>query len=48
MPLVCSLLFNQIGDEGALALAAILKETNISALRCAAASVCLTLLVASK
>ena len=37
MPLVLSLLYNQIGDEGALALAAILKETNITALRCAGA-----------
>ena len=33
----CSLWDNNIGDEGALALAAILKETQITNLKCAAA-----------
>ena len=36
-PLVCSLLWNEIGAEGAAALAAILKETNITTLWSAAA-----------
>ena len=33
LPLVCSLRFNDIGDEGVSALAAILKETQITTLR---------------
>ena len=37
---VCSLLGNRIGDEGASALAAILKETKITDLKCAAAPEC--------
>ena len=36
LPLVCSLGWNSIGAEGASALAAILKETQITTLRCAA------------
>ena len=40
-PLIRSLDRNQIGDEGALALAAILNETKITKLRCAAAPECL-------
>ena len=36
-PLACSLRGNDIGDEGASALAAVLKETMISNLKCAAA-----------
>ena len=36
-PLVCSLVWNEIGAEGAAALAAILKETNITTLWSAAA-----------
>ena len=35
-PLACSIGDNNIGDEGASALAAILKETMISNLECAA------------
>ena len=38
-PTPCSLAYNKIGDEGASALAAILKETQISNLECAAARV---------
>ena len=39
--MLCSISDNKIGDEGASALAAILKETMISNLECAAApSVC--------
>ena len=40
--MLCSLYCNNIGAEGASALAAILKETQITNLRCAAArgSVC--------
>ena len=34
--MLCSLYFNHIGAEGASALAAVLKETRISKLRCAA------------
>ena len=37
LPLVCSLRFNDIGDEGVSALAAILKETQITTLECATA-----------
>ena len=37
LPLAHSLRGNNIGDEGASALAAILKETQITNLRCAAA-----------
>ncbi len=42
LPLLCSLERNSINAEGASALAAVLKETQISELRCAAApkSVC--------
>ena len=36
LPLVCSLNFNRIGYEGATALAAVLKETQITTLECAA------------
>ena len=36
LPLTCSLGFNDIGDEGASALASILKETQITTLECAA------------
>ena len=36
-PLACSISGNAIGDEGASALAAILKETQIQKLECAAA-----------
>ena len=35
-PIPCSLAYNKIGDEGASALAAILKETQITELMCAA------------
>ena len=35
--MLCSLFDNGIGDEGACALAAVLKETRISKLKCAAA-----------
>ena len=35
--MLCSLQDNHIGDEGASALAAVLKETRISKLKCAAA-----------
>ena len=35
--MLCSIGYNEIGDEGASALAAILKETMISDLECAAA-----------
>ena len=38
-PTPCSLAYNKIGDEGASALATILKETQISNLGCAAARV---------
>ena len=38
-PLVHSLKGNEIGDEGASALAAILKETQITHLKCAAAPI---------
>ena len=34
--MLCSISFNYIGDKGASALAAILKETMISDLECAA------------
>ena len=34
--MLCSIGYNYIGDEGASALAAILKETMISNLKCAA------------
>ena len=34
--MLCSIGYNKIGDEGASALAAILKETMISNLECAA------------
>ena len=37
MPLACSLAWNMMGAEGASALAAILKETKITELKCAAA-----------
>ena len=40
LPLARSLESNGIGDEGASALAAILKETMISNLKCAAAPEC--------
>ena len=40
LPLARSLESNRIGDEGASALAAILKETMISNLKCAAAPEC--------
>ena len=39
--LACSLLDNSIGDEGASAFAAVLKETQIIHLKCAAALECL-------
>ena len=39
--MLCSLWRNNIGDKGAAALAAILKETQISDLKCAAALKCL-------
>ena len=35
-PLACSLRNSQIGDQGVSALAAVLKETKISELECAA------------
>ena len=35
--MLCSLCFNHIGVEGASALAAVLKETRISTLKCASA-----------
>ena len=35
--MLCSLYYNNIGAEGASALAAVLKETRISKLKCAAA-----------
>ena len=35
--MLCSLYYNHIGAEGASALAAVLKETRISQLKCAAA-----------
>ena len=35
-PLACSIGYNHIGHEGASALAAILKETQITTLQCAA------------
>ena len=38
---------NRIGDEGATALAAILKETMITHLKCAAAPECLLLCVSA-
>ena len=38
-PSLCSLKYNDIGAEGASALAAILKETQITQLKCAAARV---------
>ena len=41
LSLACSLLDNSIGDEGAFALAAVLKETQITHLKCAAALECL-------
>ena len=40
-PLACSLRANNIGDKGASAIAAVLKETIISELLCAAAPKCL-------
>ena len=36
LPMLCSIGYNKIGDKGASALAAILKETMISNLECAA------------
>ncbi len=36
--MLCSIGYNYIGDEGASALAAILKETQITNLRCATPS----------
>ena len=42
-PLVRSLRHNKIGDKGASALAAVLKETRITHLECAAAPECLRL-----
>ena len=41
--MLCSLWGNEIGDKGASALAAILRETQITTLKCAAASECLFL-----
>ena len=38
--MLCSLQDNHIGDEGASALAAVLKETKITTLGCAAAPYC--------
>ena len=38
--MLCSLYGNHIGDKGASALAAVLKETQITTLKCAAASEC--------
>ena len=38
--MLCSLFDNDIGDEGASALAAVLKETQITSLKCAAARGC--------
>ena len=40
-PLAHSLAENEIGDKGASALAAVLKETKITNLKCAAATECL-------
>ena len=37
LPLACRLYCNEIGDEGASALSAVLKETQITHLECAAA-----------
>ena len=37
LPLACSLEANGIGDKGATALAAVLKETKITNLKCAVA-----------
>ena len=37
LPFACSIAYNGIGDEGASALAAVLKETQIQKLECAAA-----------
>ena len=45
-PLAHSLAENEIGDEGASALAAVLKETKITNLKCAAAPECLIFLSA--
>ena len=39
--MLCSLWRNVIGDKGASALAAVLKETQITTFRCAAAPECL-------
>ena len=39
--MLCSIEYNKIGDKGASALAAILKETMISNLKCAVAPKCL-------
>ena len=39
--MLCSLWRNVIGDKGASALAAVLKETQITNLECAAAPECL-------
>ena len=38
--LICSLSWNNIGDEGAFALAAVLNETQITTLKCASALEC--------
>ena len=40
LPLACSLADNGIGAEGTSALAAVLKETKITDLKCAAAPEC--------
>jgi len=40
LSLLCSLRYNQFGNEGASALAAVLKETKITNLECAAAPEC--------
>ena len=37
LPMLCSIGWNGIGDKGASALAAVLKETQITNLKCAAA-----------
>ena len=42
LSLACSIGGNGIGDEGASALAAVLKETQITHLKCAAALECLS------
>ena len=45
--MLCSIGCNEIGDEGASALAAILKETMISDLKCAATLIVCSLCVSA-